>query len=698
MADIITDYPGAKIRKIRNRSYVVLNLQEMAQGSASIGWLAHLLHLQPETALNALLGYRSNAHVIRKLFEDNCPDQRWKNYGTARRLLRESAFTYSGSNDSGTLQVTETPYLNWNVQPDPGKPILFPLTEGFKKFLKETTEKRERMARYKAASPAFTALENKDLLSIRINTEDLKLYIKWLRDWTKDDASDVVILESLDGLLGAMLNHPQKPMDQDDKNKATTLRAKLKVLKEEAYKDILLKPPNAPDVEKAASDLLKDLEDPGFVSRIKTLVSYKDVAGAKLWQETCEDLKNAYITLLMSPKAEYVLENHILPMINTVASRTFDTSGMPNLKHVEFANAVKNVPSTSNSLSVLNIMGKVLATSRISVRNLSAVQSLVTSVVEVAAPAIMRRVFKFGNTSVVGQANGGLLFRFITNAAGLDQQAQNVLLNSIDEGKLNDLKSVDWSRNFSNSPIWGCALAIVGVISLLIGIGSNDKYTLKWWTQIASSGLTTALGALICFRRFSTLITKHVIEGIGGDVLGAVGGEAGVAFGTETALEEYHTGDYTGAWLAGLGALGGAMTVAGYLVAAGVGTSSTGIGAPIGAGLIIVGGVIAAGTGVIALIRNIYTTGTQKVFEEYLVYFSRSGGAYSRISTVRPKLAVDFREVQVYMHSINFWEVDHSIIPELHDIGFSVECIAAIVDEKSGAVRQALKNAKRKIT
>ncbi len=698
MADIITDYPGAKIRKIRNRGYIVLNLQEMAQGSASIGWLAHFLHLQPETVLNALLGYRSNAHVIKRLYDDYGPNDRWTNYSTARRLLRQSAFTYTASDESGTIQATDTPYLNWNVQPDPGKPVLFPLTEGFKKFLKETTEKRERMARYKAASPVFTALENNDLPSIRIKTEDLKLFIKWLKDWTKDDVSDVVILESLDGLLGAMLSHPLKAVDPDDKNKAKTLRAKLKVLKDEAYSDILLKPPNAPDVEKEANDLLKDLEDTGFESRINTLVSYKDVAGAKLWQETCEALKNAYITLLMSPKAEYVLENHVLPMINTVASRTFDTSGMPNLKHAEFANAVKNAPSASNSFSVLNIMGKVLAASRISVRSLSAVQSLVTSVVEVAAPAIMSRVLKFGNASGVGQESGGLLFRFVVNSAGLDQQAQNLLLNSVDNGKLNDLKSVNWSRSFSNSPAWGSALAIVGIISFIIEIQSDDKDTMKHWANLISSCSTTALGVAIAFSRYSTLIEEGVVEGIGGKALGIIGGVAGVVVGTETALEEYHTGDYTGAWLAGLGALGGAMTVAGFLVAAGVGSSSTGIGAPIGAGLIIVGTVIAVGTGVIALIRNIFTPGTQKVFEAYLVYFSRSGGAYSRISTVRPKLTADFHDVQVNMHSVNFWEVNRTLIPELHDIGFSVDCIAAIVDEKDAAVRQALANAKRKIT
>lgn len=697
MPDIVTDYPGIKIRKIRNRNYVVINLEKMAHGSISIGGLAKFLHLQPETVLNALLGYRSNAHVIKTLFRDYAPNHNWTNYGTARRILRENAYTYSASNETGTIRVTTTPYLDWDVQYEKGKPILFPLTAGFKKFLKEVTAKRKRMARYKAASPTFQTLKSKDLPDLKNKISTLKLYIKLLKEWTKGDVKDVLLLEALNGLLGAMLGHPKKKSDASDIVKVSNLRIKLLKLKNQAYYNYLIKPPDAPDIEGEANDLIKTLEDPGFEKRIKVLVEYKDVADSHLWLNTCETLKEAYITLLLTSKADDILEKHIIPMINTVGSKVFDINGMPNLKHAKFKKAIINVPQPSNSNSVLNTIGRLLATTRLTVRNLPAAQYLVDSVVEQAAPLIMSKILHTANASDDAAETGGLLFRFIVNSAGLDQRAQNVLLLSIDNGRLNELKKVNFSRCFANSPAWGSALAIVGAIAFIVEIQRNDNDTLRKWANLISSASTTLLGVSVAFSRYSTLIEEGIVEGIGGKILGIVGGIASVIVGIETAEEEYKTGDHTGTWLAGLGALGGAMTVAGFLISAGAGTSATGVGAPLGLVLIISGTIVAVGAGIWSFLRNVFTPGSEKVFEAFILHFGKEV-AYDLTAPKRPALATAYNDVKTYFRSVDFWNVSTSVIPQMHDLGFPVKCIAAIVDEDTDYVKKSLHRAGRKIT
>jgi hypothetical protein len=696
VTEITTDVPGAKIRKIKKLHYVVVNLKQIAQGSASIKWLAKFLHLQPETVLSALLGYKANAHVIKPLFRDYVSDQEWTNFKTARMLLKERAYQYTASDESGVIKVTSTPYMDWNVVPDPPKPILLPLTEGFRKFLKETTEQRKRMARFKTASPTFEILEKKDLPAIRIGASTLGDFIKFLKKWTKKDVGDVLLLEALDGLLGAMLNHSKDAVDADKRADAQKLRDKLLKLKNEAHLHILLKPPSAPDVEKEASDLLKILEDPAFVKRIKVLVEYRDVAGEKLWTDTCEALRQAYVALLLSPKAEYVIDNHVIPMICTIASRPFDTSGISGLKHSDLANAIKNAPPVSGSDSVLNIVARPLALVPNAVVRFPGPQSLSVAVVELAAPLIMGRILEKA-VSNPPAFWGARLYRFIVNAAGLDMKSRVDLILAIDNGKLNELKKVNWSKRFMNSPTWGSALAIVGAITLIAEIQKDDANTLRHWSNIIASSSTTALGLVVAFSRYNNLIAKGLVRGIGGKALGVVGAIAGVISGIETAKEEYGTGDYTGAWLAGLGALGGAMTVAGFLIASGAGASATVAGAPVGLVLIIAGTIVAIGTGIWAFLRDLWTPGTEKIFEVYILHFERVAGPYDMIHTKRPALEAAYKDVKSSFRNVKFWEVKSSLIPELYDVGFPTNCISAIVDEKEDFVKKELKAAKRSV-
>jgi hypothetical protein len=325
-------------------------------------------------------------------------------------------------------------------------------------------------------------------------------------------------------------------------------------------------------------------------------------------------------------------------------------------------------------------------------------QSLSVAIVELAAPLIMGRILEKIVTDP--KANifwGGKLYRFLTNAAGLDMKARVDLILAVDSGNLNKVKSINWSKRFMNSPCWGSAMAIVGVITLIAEIQKDDANTVRHWSNIIASSATTALGVAVAFSRYSNLIQKGLVRGIGGKALGVIGGIAGVISGIATAKEEYDTGDYTGVWLAGIGAMGGVMTVAGFLIASGAGASATVAGAPVGLILIIVGTVVAIGSGIWAFLRDLWTPGTEKVFESFILHFARVAGPFDLISPKRPSIAEAYKDVKGFFRDIDFWHVKSSLAPELYDVGFPVPCIAAIVDEKEEKIKSDLKAAKRTV-
>jgi hypothetical protein len=144
-------------------------------------------------------------------------------------------------------------------------------------------------------------------------------------------------------------------------------------------------------------------------------------------------------------------------------------------------------------------------------------------------------------------------------------------------------------------------------------------------------------------------------------------------------------------WLAVGGSVGGAVSVAGFLMAAGLATSATVFGAPAGVVLMIAGAVIGFAAGIVAAIRARFTTGSQRVFEAVVNEVGREDGSIDSTGRARPSLRAAFDAVQSGHHSVDFWDVHPDRVPELRDLGFPVGHIAAIVDEEESVVRTKLR-------
>jgi hypothetical protein len=187
----------------------------------------------------------------------------------------------------------------------------------------------------------------------------------------------------------------------------------------------------------------------------------------------------------------------------------------------------------------------------------------------------------------------------------------------------------------------------------------------------------------------------RIVRGVGGKALGVVGGVTAVISGVITAEEEYQTGDTAGAWLAGTSAAGGALSVAGFLIAGGAASSATGVGATVGVVMMAVGVIIGIGAAIWDAIRNLTTAGSHHSFEAFINHFGRSNGPYSIIAARRPKLKQSFEIVQESHHRVGFWYVHPDRVPELYDLGFSTEHIALQVKKDEEWVKKRLINAKR---
>lgn len=245
-----------------------------------------------------------------------------------------------------------------------------------------------------------------------------------------------------------------------------------------------------------------------------------------------------------------------------------------------------------------------------------------------------------------------------------------------------------------NSPAWGSALAVASAICLFVAIRSDDASTLRYWSNILGSASGTAIGVSVALQRYSTLLRNGIVRGIGGKVLGVVGGLAAVVSGSVTAVEEYQTGDRVGMGIAIFGAAGGALTVAGFLVASGAGVSCTIAGAPVGVILMALGIIIGIGAAIVALIRQLTTAGSHLIFEAFINHFGTQY-EYTRAITARAALRQAFEAVQRAHHGVDFWDGAADKMPELHDLGFGVAHIAQITDEEESLVRRRLRAARR---
>lgn len=687
MVDTPTDMPGVKLRRIRGQLYVVAYTQRL--GNPDISDLAQIFRLQPERVLHVLLRYKANRAAVRALHRDHCRgiDEDFPGFGKARRDLQNQAYNMSASNSSDRLWWVGYAFLKWELNLEEKEYVLLPLSQGFRKVLRG----RQRQARIRTVTPSFQALEQQ-LKEIRMVAIDLDMRIGLFKSLTEQSAKDIAILEALDGLLGVLLSKKgsKSPLvDSSDRTDVEVLQRKLKVLKERAYQNMIHDPPNTlrqnlvRERDQLARKLMKLVQDSDFVKNIRTLIKNLDVAPPELYLKTTDTLRQAATVLLLSPQADSFVDNHVIPLIDTVSSKPFDTKGLKTPKHPQLERVVLNppaAPSSTNSAFVL-IVGVLGVGSKL-VGNSPGPSSLSVCIVELSAPIIMQRIVNPEISSLMrGELStryAGRLYRFLVNSAGLGQNDRVNLIQAIDNGDLGKegLRKVKWSNKLMNSPVWRAAMGISASICLIAAITADDANTLRYWANIVDSASGTAWGVSVALSRYSTLIQNGVVKGIGGKALGVVGGLAAIVVGTETAIEEYQTSDNLGMGIAIAGAAAGALSVAGFLIATGAATSGVGVGVI----LMAAGAIIGIAAGLVALIRQLTTKSSHLIFEAFINHFGECY-EYTKAAESRAVLRQAFKTVQSDHHGADFWYASPDRSPDLFDVGFTVEHIAQIVDE-----------------
>lgn len=701
MSDIPTDVPGVVLRRIRGQTYVVFYPSRI-QTTPTIAWLSQYLRLQPETALDALLRYGLNRVTVRALHRDYIRgiDDRFPGLAQARRELRTQGYNVSAIQRDGRIYVTQMAFLIWRLNLEQNQYVLLPLSQDFRDVMRQATARRSRQARIRTATPAFTALEG-ELRQIRSMARLLDSDIGLFRRLTEQSARDIALLEALDGLIGVLLRFPKSSsVDATDLTDLQSLRTRLNTLKQRAYQDMMHNPPDSlrqnlvRNRDQHTAELMRFFEDSDFVEHIQTLVNNRDIAPAALWTDTADTLRQAATVLLVSPQADQFIDNHVIPLIDTLASRSFDIQGLSAPHHPHFERAVLNPPSAPSSTnSALVIFGGLAGTMTLTIGNLPGPSSLSVAALEMTAPTIMGRIMESALRTEPAGRYGGRMYRALANSADLTQAERVELIQAIDQGDLNRLRRVNWTNRFMNSPAWGSALGVASALCLIVAIRVDDASTVRYWSNILGSASGTAIGVSVALQRYSTLLRNGIVRGIGGRVLGVIGGVTAIISGGVTAMEEYQTRDRVGMGIAIAGAAGGALSVAGFLIATGAATAAVG---GVGCILMLAGIIIGIGAGVVALIRQLTTTGSHMIFEAFVNHFA-TRYEYTHAAQSRASLRQAFEIVQRSHHGIDFWDANPDKIPELCDLGFGVGHIAQIVDENESVVRRALLTANREV-
>jgi hypothetical protein len=696
--------PGTGIRRIRGDDYVVAVISRLFVGPPpTIAGLARTLHLQADLTFHALLGYRANAPAVIGFWRDQIGEP-LPSLEEARRRLRIEGTTFTASHQFP--EGTETPYLAWAVEPDRDQPVVLPLSAEFRRVIGEATRERQRQTRLETIKPALDELAG-EVRVIRAKATELSSDIGVCRILGESHAQEVALLEALDGLLGAMLAFPKAAADADDRRDVEQLRTLLATLRTEAHRNMVLDPPDTfragliQQRDQNARDLRGLIEASSFVDHVRVLADNRDIVPPELWRDTSDGVRFAVQTLLASREAEGVLDVHVLPMIQALASRPLDLTGVSAPALPEFDRAVREVPAAPPADSVLVILVGTAGLIPLAVGNYPGPSTLAVSVLDISAPLLLARVVGDPTRSAELASR---LYRALTACASvysgpsgqpLSLNQHTIIMRAINDGDLALLRRVNWSSRFMNSPAWGSAIAVASAICLIAAVQSDDANTLRRWSNILASSSGTALGVSVAVGRYSSLVQQGIVRGVGGKALGVIGGVAAVVSGVVTAEEEYRSGDTVGMWVSIGAATGGALSVAGFLVAAGAGTTATVAGAPLGVVLMAAGAIIGIGAGIVSVTRSLLTAGTQVVFEAFISHFGREFGPFDRAAGERPALRAAFTAVQEFHHGVDFWDVDPEKIPELFDVGFSEAHIVTLVDEDEAVVTNSLRRSKR---
>jgi Subtilase family len=527
-----------------------------------------------------------------------------------------------------------------------------------------------------------------------------------LRSWVRKEVKDMQILEALNGLLESMLNYPKPgevtpdPWTRNKIRKVVpqsgggftvkdfriygpeimameALRDKLEEFKDEAYNAMVLNNPRdfarVRRLEKSSRYLFNLTIGEKTSEHFDNLFKNWDLETDKFKREAVEVLIEAYRVLLTTRWGNAVMADQVNPLLEISSKET-----RRNIQKSDYQN---------NILTKLAFYSE--ATPKF-VGNLQDLSSLALGILHISGPQLMISVVedpdKARNLAVKLFFSAGKLTG-LKIGKDLEKAVFSEDLNAVRDPKL-------WPERFIKSQLYPITIAIYNMITLINAIKKDDSNTIRKWIDISKSLIGTGKTALNALSKFAA-VQKFIKPGIA-RWAGPIGSVLGIISGGLTIRDEMKTGDWRGAAIKGVAVTGSGLSLAGFLISGGLAAGSTGVLSPVGAGMVILGTLLVAGSGIIEYFRDKRMANSRKVFNSFLAHFVRKNGPYHEVLKFKDSkgkefpqaksLKLAFEAVQKASH-IKFWKVDPKQELYLYGLGFSVEQAAAIVGEKERVLR-----------
>ena len=683
----------------------------------SIERLAQVLKLPRSRVFSILLRYDS---VLRHLWgevgaappewqDDPRAGNRYPGRREARRVLRQLGTGPLVT--SGNTGRTYRPFWRWEVTGAVRTPLRFPMSAGFRQWLAERTTNWQRAARTAELAPKIALLDEtaRWLLSRR---EIAGIYRRWIEQDSQQPLKEIALIEMMQMSINAML-HRDSLRNVDERaeraRKMRILKHRVHLLQNTATQYMLVERSGLARWKREATALaramLRRIEDPAFIDALKDVGRTPGYLPDDVKQRLVESLDSAYRSMISSPIGELVVDRHILPLIQAVAAEPYDYSDFTVQNNPAFLRAVQAAPQAPRSERAIVILWELFRDQLGNVvGNTPGPDPIWLALVEASGTILLQRIMasagrqtSAGSTAVVTRRMSAWLYRYLTTAARMDRGTRVTALAAVGSGDLSPLHRLDWNRYRQTGVRLNSVLAILSLAALINTIRTGDFRDVKTWADVIGSlsGFGTAAVQVASSLRATAAVMERGIVQTSAKALGVVGGIATIVSSGIEAQREDRRGDIVGRNLQITMAVGGGLTVGGFLLGAALASTSTGIGAPLGAVLAIVGGIITIGAAIWDAVRNWRRADSHELFEALVEHFGRAGGDFRMIRSqvnpaARQRMRTAYREVQLRHNRTRFWDVSLSLAPYLRDAGFTVEHIALLTGKSASQVRRRL--------
>jgi hypothetical protein len=665
---------------------------------------------------------------------------------------------------------TDPRCVDFELRGDELGDIVLPENPAFSKFLKspELDGRRAKLVRFKVIQPDLDKLTGPggELADIRAKAQQCRsaiddiakhvgerLHVFSPHAAMSQDAGalgDVGILWMLEGMLGAIVNNPKDPSKKgsSDERKLEDLRAKVIDLRQKATKHLVQEPLTGTKLLenlKAKGDALKAaVEAESFVKHIDVLVANQDLLQADpIWMDVSDALVAAITVLAGTDHVDAVRQDHVEPLIEQLASTVqLDFTNVVLDKKPLFLKALKEKgapPQVSRPSAFLRYGAAPSSVIGAIVGNTAGPSSLVLAIKQTWMSHVMKAHFKqcvingsFDNMASISAKTFKSFIKIVNEKATLSADEIRALTKGINEDDFSAFHKFAWGRKAMSSWHWGAALGVLSLlafytsvmnadlsspeamINAITSVGGSITSSFVNFAQVLKTFPTfgkemTAFGKffnkeLKMFEFGKNFAAKAGLQGAAvtmADLMGAIGGVFMMIGGYETYRESRNANDTTGMYIGIGSAIAGGFSVLGFLCALGL-LGATGVGAP----LMIVGAVIGAIVGLIAIARDIATPGSLLVFKAFLDYFDRDArpssipgvqlppstfklatGSQVPDSPAKAELLRAFVLVQEQSHPkvppFNiFYAADKKVALGLFQLGFDIDQISKICDEE----------------